>query len=71
MRAEPQESHSNMMLLVWPSRQRAAVAKLKLLHVLELFVAAVTDEIKACGTHARRQRTPLSQGRLHSVFDLF
>ena len=71
LHAQPQASHSKSMLSVWPSRQRATLAILKLLPVSKLFAAAVTDGIQA-RQHARfirphmttppfKRRWPLSQ----------
>ena len=67
----PQESKSKTMPSVWPSRQRARLAILKLLPEFKLFAAAVTDGIQA-RQHARcirphmttppfKRRWPLSQ----------
>ena len=47
LHARQQASHSKRMLSVWPSRQRATLAILKLLPVFKLFAAAVTDGIQA------------------------
>ena len=66
------------MLSVWPSRQRATLAILKLLPVFKLFAAAVTDRIQA-RQRARVEKPRITKkmravlcanGCLHSVFDL-